>query len=37
MDKIHTDLELEIIKWRWIFALGFQIRDLNAIKVNDQA
>ena len=37
MDKIHTDIELEIVKWRWIFALGFAIRDLDAIKVNDQA
>jgi len=37
MDKIHTDVELEIIKWRVLFALGFQIRDLGAIKVNDQA
>jgi hypothetical protein len=36
-DKIHTDLELEIIKYRILFALGFQIRDLDAIKVNDQA
>ncbi len=37
MDKIHTDLELEIIKYRVLFALGFQIRDLGAIRVNDQA
>jgi hypothetical protein len=37
MDTIHTDLELEIIKNRILFALGFQIRDLKAIKVNDQA
>ncbi len=37
MDKIHTDVELEILKWRVLFAMGFQIRDLNAIKVNDQA
>lgn len=36
-DKIITDLELEIIKYRILFALGFQIRDLKAIKVNDQA
>jgi len=37
MDRIHTDIELEILKWRWLFALGFQIRDLDAIRVNDQA
>jgi hypothetical protein len=37
MDKIHTDVELEIIKWRVLFALGFQVRDLAAIRVNDQA
>lgn len=37
MDKIVTDVELELIKWRVLFAMGFQIRDLNAIKVNDQA
>ncbi|MBE7177730.1 MAG: hypothetical protein INR69_15080 [Mucilaginibacter polytrichastri] len=37
MDKIHTDIELEILRWRMLFALGFQIRDLAAIKVNDQA
>lgn len=37
MDKIHTDVELEIIKYRILFALGFQIRDLKAIRVNDQA
>jgi hypothetical protein len=36
-DKIHTDVELEIVKWRMLFAIGFQIRDLNAIRVNDQA
>ena len=36
MDKILTDTELEILKWRWLFALGFQIRDLDAIRVNDQ-
>lgn len=37
MDKILTDVELEIIKYRILFAMGFQIRDLKAIKVNDQA
>ena len=37
MDRIYTDVELEILKWKWVFALGFQIRDLGAIKVNDQA
>jgi hypothetical protein len=37
MDKIHTDIELEILKWRVLFAVGFQIRDLKAIKINDQA
>ncbi|MFN8406781.1 MAG: hypothetical protein U0X71_04800 [Sphingobacteriaceae bacterium] len=37
VDKIHTDVELEILKWRWMFAIGFQIRDLEAIRVNDQA
>lgn len=37
MDKIHTDVELEILRYRVLFALGFQIRDLGAIKVNDQA
>jgi hypothetical protein len=36
-DKIHTDVELEIIKYRILFALGFQIRDLAAMRVNDQA
>jgi hypothetical protein len=36
-DNIHTNIELEIIKYRVLFALGFQIRDLGAIKVNDQA
>jgi hypothetical protein len=37
MDKIITDLELEIIKYRILFALGFQFRDLGALRVNDQA
>lgn len=37
MDRIHTDIELEIIRQRVLFALGFQIRDLEAIRVNDQA
>jgi hypothetical protein len=37
MDKIHTDLELEIIKYRVLFALGFQVRDKDAMRVNDQA
>lgn len=37
MDKLHTDVELEILKWRALFAMGFQIRDIAAIKVNDQA
>jgi hypothetical protein len=37
MDKIHTDVELEILRWRFLFAIGFQIRDLAAIRVNDQA
>jgi|GEM_PF-2090088 len=36
-DKIYTDLELEIIKYRVLFSLGFQIRDKDALKVNDQA
>jgi hypothetical protein len=36
-DKLHVDTELEIVKWRMLFAVGFQIRDLAAIKVNDQA
>jgi hypothetical protein len=36
-DNIITDIELEMIKYRILFALGFQIRDLGAIKVNDQA
>lgn len=37
IDHIHTDVELELLKWRWLFAIGFQIRDLEAIKVNDRA
>lgn len=37
LDKIYTDFELEIIKYRILFALGFQIRDLDALRVNDQA
>jgi len=36
-DKIITDVELEIIKYRILFALGFQFRDLKALRVNDQA
>lgn len=35
-DKMITDVELEIIKYRILFALGFQVRDLGALKVNDQ-
>lgn len=37
MDKIHTDVELELLKLRILFAIGFQIRDLDALQVNDQA
>lgn len=37
MDKIITDYELEIIKYRILFAMGFQFRDLQAMRVNDQA
>lgn len=37
MDKIITDVELELLKYRILFANGYQIRDLGAIKVNDQA
>lgn len=37
MDTIHTDQELEILKARVLFALGFQFRDLQAMRVNDQA
>jgi hypothetical protein len=36
MDKIITDYELEIIKYRILFAMGFQFRDLKAMRVNDQ-
>ncbi|RQO65088.1 hypothetical protein DBR40_24770 [Pedobacter sp. KBW01] len=36
-DKIHTDVELEIIKYRWLFNLGAQFRDIQAVRVNDQA
>lgn len=36
-DKIITDLELEIIKYRILFALGFQVRDKNALRINDRA
>lgn len=36
IDNIHTDVELELLKWRVLFAIGFQIRDLEAIRVNDQ-
>ena len=37
IDTLVTDVELEIIKWRIFFAVGFQIRDLQAMKINDQA
>ncbi|MBE7178872.1 MAG: hypothetical protein INR69_20895 [Mucilaginibacter polytrichastri] len=37
MDKISTFIHHELIEYRWVFALGFQIRDLAAIRVNDQA
>ncbi|MFN8406982.1 MAG: hypothetical protein U0X71_05820 [Sphingobacteriaceae bacterium] len=37
MDKMSVFFKHEIFEWRWIFALGFQIRDLEAIRVNDQA
>jgi hypothetical protein len=37
MDKIITDVELELLKYRILFANGYQIRDLGALKVNDQA
>lgn len=37
MDKMSVFFKHEVFEWRWIFALGFAIRDLDAIKVNDQA
>jgi hypothetical protein len=37
MDNLLTDIELEMIKWRMLFACGFQIRDIKAMRVNDQA
>jgi hypothetical protein len=36
-DKIITHIQLEIIQYRILFALGFQIRDLKALRVNDVA
>jgi hypothetical protein len=37
MDKMSVFFKHEVFEWRWIFALGFSIRDFEAIKVNDQA
>lgn len=36
-DKIHTETRFEILDLRMLFAIGSQIRDLDAIRVNDQA
>lgn len=36
-DKIHVETEFELLKLRLLFAIGSQIRDLGALKVNDQA
>lgn len=36
-DKIHVETEFEILKLRILFAIGSQIRDLDAVRVNDQA
>lgn len=37
MDKMSVFCKHELIEWRFNFVLGFQIQDLDAIKVNDQA
>lgn len=36
MDKMSTFYKHELLEWRWAFPIGYEIGDLEAIRVNDQ-
>ncbi|MGJ1295542.1 hypothetical protein ACR777_15150 [Sphingobacterium spiritivorum] len=36
-DKLHIETKFELLEIRMLFAIGSQIRDLSALKVNDQS